>query len=333
MMQLVVSCDYLISPAFCEAEIFASKIGDLVAIKREMEGRTGKVLIERDSLSKLRELNYYPCAPLFNHNIPRELREEFSAKDIAKVIHNITSMSLEDNFFASDCVAEWSAKVFSPTVNGSSHMRQRPLEELLEDVFLANYLCSRSLSVLHHPLATDVVSVSITGDISECVPSAGSLPVLALEEHISIFSEFNKFLSNFNAKELYESAVTEAQICEAFSIGAADVVRRNGFGSVRKYDLGEDFLASLDAHQCGPGQRYSGTAFEVICHVIATVPKSPHKPMYSDMDKEIQEAKGDALGWRTHITTGNPALRLMFWTDDKKVTLANVGNKKALEII
>ena len=55
--------------------------------------------------------------------------------------------------------------------------------------------------------------------------------------------------------------------------------------------------------------------------------------MYSDLDKGIQECKGDALGWRTQITKGNPALRFMYWVDDERLILANVGNKKDLEIL
>jgi hypothetical protein len=332
-MEIVVSCDYLISPAFCNADLFAGKVEDLISIKREMDNKSGKVLIEKDSLSKLVALNYYPCAPLFNQNIPRELREEFSANDIARVINNIATNAMNENYFMSDCVAEWTSKAFLPVIVGSNHMRQVALSHLLEEVFLANYLCNRSLSILHHPLAPNIDTVNISGDISDCIPVKSALPICALNEQISIFSEYQSFLSQFDAKEMYSRAVTHEQVQEAISIGAASVVRRTGAGSLREFDIGDEFLASLDAHQCAPGQRYSRTAFEVICHVIANVSKYPHNPMYSDLDKGIQESKGDALGWRTQITKGNPALRLMYWVDDKKLTLANVGNKKALEIL
>lgn len=332
-MELVVSCDYLISPAFCNADLFADKVEDLISIKREMDNRTGKVLIEKDSLSKLIALDYYPCVPLFNQNIPRELREEFSAKDIAKVVNNIATNAMNEHFFMSDCVAEWACKDFSPVIIGSTHLRQVDLSSLVEEVFLANYLCDRSLSILHHPLASNVDTVNVSGDISDCLPVISDLPISSLKEQVSIFSEYQSFLSQFDAKDMYSRAVTHEQLYEAFSIGAASVVRRTGLGSVRAFDIGDKFLASLDAHQCAPGQRYSRTTFDVICHVIADVSKYPHNPMYSDLDKGIQECKGDALGWRTQITKGNPALRFMYWVDDERLILANVGNKKDLEIL
>lgn len=332
-MQVVVSCDYLISPAFCDADSLAEKIGDLIAIKRDMEHGGNRVVLEAKSLEKLAALNYYPCAPLFNSNIPRELRGEFSAKDIAKVVHNIASMVVAEECLLPACAADWGVRDFDPELCGITHERLNALTQLVEDVFLAGHFYQRLYSILHHPLDQKTNFIKISGEITSSIPAFDTPPPLELEERIKVFSAYGRFLSEFNSYEMYSNAKTPEQICESILLGASSIVKASGSGKLRNFKLGDGFFETLDAHQCAPGQRYAGTAFDVICHVVASVSKYPHNPMYSDLDKKEQKEKNGCLAWRTQITKGNPALRLMYWSKGDDVELANVGYKKDLKIL
>lgn len=332
-MQLVVSCDFLISPAFCAPHLFENRINDLVTIKRDMEGGAGRILVEADTLAKLASLQYYPCAPIFKKNIPSELAEFFSPKDIAKVVHSIASMTVEQECSLPDSVADWNTKTINPNLVGCCHERSEAISQLIEEVFLANYLHEKCLSILHHPLEEKINSIEFSGELIHSIPETQPPPPLTLKNSVSIFSSYTDFLSKFDAGEAYNMAETQTQIIDAFAMGAASIVSQYGVHGVNLYSCGEGFFKSLSEHQCAPGQRFSNTAFDVICHVIAGVEKYPHNPMYADIDNKKQLVRDGKLAWRTHITKGNPALRLMYWTKNSGIVLANVGNKNALEIL
>lgn len=330
-MQIVVSCDFLISPAFCSSDIFEDRVSDLVNIKRELEGGGTRVIIEKDTLTKLAELSYYPCAPIFKKNIPPHLVEFFSPKDIAKVVHNIASINAQAECVIPESVAYWNKKEIDPTLDGCDHGRANAVFQLVEDIFLANFIHEKSLSFLHHPLDEKIKSIKFTGEITNSIPEIQPPLPRTLENLVSVFSNYADFLSKFDASAAYSNATTEQQMLDAFALGAASIAKAHSKG-LSNYSFGDNFFETLDTHQCAPRQRFANTAFEVICHVIAGVEKYPHNPMYSDLDKKEQKTKDGKLAWRTHITKGNPALRLMFWTEDKNTIIANVGNKKELEI-
>ncbi len=331
-MQIVVSCDYLVAPAFCESSILADKVNDLVNIKREIDGGSNRAIVESNALVKLSDLGYYPCSSLFKKNIPANLAEVFSIKDLTKVVYHLASMNLDEGDFFPECIAYWNKKEIAPEIKGCSYERGQAINDLVENIFLANHFHGRSLSILHHPVESGVKSVTFFGELTNSIPETPPPLPIELENNISLFSDYSEFLSQFNASAAYHAAQTPEEIASALTLGAIAVARANGGAGIGKFEFGDKFIESLGAHQCAPKQRFSNTAFDVICHVIAGVEKYSHKPMYSDIDKKIQKSRGDMLAWRTHVTTGNPALRFMYWTDDEGLMLANIGNKKDLEI-
>lgn len=331
-MQIVVSCDYLVAPAFCEPSQLADKVSDLVNIKREIDRGSPRTTIESNALLKLSELGYYPCSSLFKRNIPASLTELFSIKDITKVVYHLASMTLDEDTFFPECVAYWNKKEIAPDIKGCSHERSEAIINLVESIFLANHFHGKSLSILHHPLDPRHKSVTFSGELTNSIPETPPPLPITLEHNISLFSEYSEFLSQFNAATAYNSAQTLDEIKDALTLGAIAVARGCGRTGISKFEFGNRFIDSLGLHQCAPAQRFSNTAFDVICHVIAGVEKYVHKPLYTDLDKKIQKTRDGKLAWRTHVTTGNPALRFMYWADDGGLTLANIGNKKDLEI-
>lgn len=331
-MQIVVSCDFLISPAFCAHHMFENRINDLITIKREMESGGKRVVIESETLIKLASLQYYPCAPIFKKNTPPELAEFFSPKDIAKVVHNIASMTVDQECSLPESVAYWDAKTIHPILSGCCHERSEAVLQLVEEVFLANHIHEKTLSILHHPVENNINSIDFSGIITHSIPETQPPTPIAVQNYIPVFSSYTDFLLKFDASEAYSQAKTQSQIIDAFALGAASIATQHGKNGIRVYTCGDHFFDSLNEHQCAPGQRFSNTAFDVICHVVAGVEKYTHNPMYSDLDKKEQIVRDGKHAWRTHITKGNPALRLMYWIEEGNIIIANVGNKNALEI-
>lgn len=332
-MQIVVSCDYLVSPAFCDPSQLVEKISDLVNIKREIAGGSARATIESDALLKLSLLGYYPCSSLFKNNMTASLTELFSINDVTKIVYHLASMTLDDDEFFPECVAYWNKKEIAPAIAGCSYERNEAIAGLIESIFLANHFYGKSLSILHHPLDSGYKSVTFSGELTNSIPETPPPLPVTLQDSISLFSNYSEFLSQFDAAAAYNIANTPAEIKDALTLGAIAVARSCGRPSIGSFEFGDKFIESLGLHQCAPTQRFSNIAFDVICHVIAGVEKSPHKPFYSDLDKKIQKTRGGKLAWRTHVTTGNPALRFMYWTENGGLTLANIGNKKDLEIL
>ncbi|WP_367598005.1 hypothetical protein [Pseudomonas fulva] len=331
-MQIVVSCDYLVSPAFCDSSTLDTKIKDLVNLKREIDGANPRATIESDALLKLTALGYYPSTSLFKQNFAANESTEFSIKDVTKVVYHLASLTVEDEDFFPDCIAYWNNKSIAPNIEGCSHERSQAICELVEKVFLVNHFHGKEFSILHHPLESNHKSVVFSGELTNSIPETPPPLPVSLQDSIAVFSEYSDFLSQFDATSAYSSAQNPEDIEEALTLGAIAIAKNSGKSGIRKFEFGAAFIDSLYAHQSAPQQRFANTAFDVICHVIAGVEKYPHNPMYSDLDKKIQKIKDGKLAWRTHVTTGNPALRFMYWSGDGGLTLANIGNKKDLEI-
>ncbi|WP_275544524.1 hypothetical protein [Pseudomonas sp. Marseille-Q0931] len=332
-MQIVVSCDYLVAPAFCEPSHIVDKVSDLVNIKREIDGGGVRATIESNALLKLSEIGYYPCSALFKRNISASFAELFSIKDVTKVVYHLASMTLDDDNFFPECVAYWNRKEIAPDIKGCSHERGEAIIDLVESIFLANHFHGKSLSILHHPLELGHKSVTFTGELTNSIPETPPPLPVTLEDNISLFSDYSEFLSQFDAAAAYNAAKNSEEIKDALILGAVALARGCGKAGIENFEFSNKFIESLSLHQCAPTQRFSNTAFDVICHVIAGVEKYPHKPFYSDLDKKIQKTRDGKLAWRTHVTTGNPALRFMYWVGGDGLTLANIGNKKDLEIL
>lgn len=334
-MQLLISCDYLVSPAFCDPEELSICVESLIAVKRELSRPNNTVTLEEDALLKLESIGQYPCAKIFNQNIAKAIGAEYSGKDIARTVNNILSMRFDEDLGIPLCIAEWRKREIVPLLEGCSPGRTADLGDLIEGISLASYLFGREFSMLHHPLNSGVSSVKIAGEISALEPEPSELYPIAFDGAVSVFSDFLEYSATLGGFMLYEAAVTADDFKAAFYSGALSVMKAKGRSSVPSWEnltFGAEFIDTLYAHQCGPSGRFAGTAYDVICHAIAGVEKYELSPFYDDVGKKSQKASGGNLAWRTHITKGNPALRLMYWASVDAVQLANVGNKKDLEI-
>ncbi|MCK8655461.1 hypothetical protein [Pseudomonas umsongensis] len=337
-MQLVVSCDYLISPAFCAPEELTACVESLIQIKRSIENNLNNIVIEENALEKLAELGCYPCAQIFNHNLQSISECTYTGRDIARTVNNILALELEEECRFPVHVADWTNKKADPELIGRAPSRSPALLDMLESISLSTIFFKKNYSVLHHPTCGGN-TVTFSGELASLLPETqDTLPqnILAV---VSVLPDYDAFALGQDAKTLFDQATDTQSILSSFYAGALAILNqrqiKNSKFNFDSFEFGPHFVDSLDENQCGPGQNFSGPLFDSICHVLVKLEKNEVSPFYTDTTRKTQRkrANGD-LAWRTHITKGNPALRLLFWTDaEEKIILANVGKKNDLEIL
>ncbi|MDC7814426.1 hypothetical protein [Pseudomonas sp. BLCC-B112] len=336
-MQLLVSCDYLISPANCSHSDLASCIESLIFIKRDLESGSPQVIIEDNSLTKLDNMGCFPCASIFNYNLQGFEEFEFSGRDIARTVNNILSMEPMEQNRLPECVAEWKDRSVTPLLMGSTEERTGVICSLLEEISLAKRFFEKNYSILHHPVDSTQHQIAIKGAIESFLPETADNFPLDLHETFSIYTAYKTFASNLDGFSLYQKANTEYEYKSAFFVGTMVILCNRGMelSSLKweNFSLGNHFLKSLSENQCISDHNFSHVCFDVICHMLAGVPKYDCDPFYTGTNRTEQRTKDGKLAWRTHITKGNPALRLMYWTEKSgEIELANVGKKNDLLI-
>lgn len=107
--------------------------------------------------------------------------------------------------------------------------------------------------------------------------------------------------------------------------------------SYREFRLGPHFISSLLQWHGSGTNFYSANVLETCARIIANVPKNDLNEMTSKSitGKDKPKVRGDgAKAFRTHISKGGEAIRLMYWLlRDGSIEFANIGSKGELEIM
>ncbi|WP_459205915.1 hypothetical protein ACSMEV_15350 [Pseudomonas sp. MLB6B] len=310
-------------------------VESLIAVKRELDNESSRVYIEDNALLKLKSLGQYPCARIFNHNIDPDSESEYSGQDIARIVNNILEMGFDPETCLPLCIAEWTDRQINPDLSGCAPERTLALESLVENISLASHIYDKSLSLLHYPVTENTSPIQITGEICAIEPLTEDELPIQFNNALPVFKDFDQFSANVSGFALFEAADTPIKFKTAFHSGALSILKSRGSTATIGWDdfeFGTDFIETLISHQCGPKGRFAGTAYDVICHVIAGISKYELNPFYDDLDKKIQKTSYGQKAWRTHITKRHSALRLMYWSSENSVQLANIGNKHDLTI-
>lgn len=180
-----------------------------------------------------------------------------------------------------------------------------------------------------------------TFDIAAVVESASHDPsprdgplTFSFNRPAKLVENFLELVNHSFANELWRSAQTAEELHLAISLGAL-ALRRSRFpganwNSLRPFSIGSEFMASLREHDCGGTQNYSNTTFDLCARIIANIGAAKVSAM--GRPQQDRRTRDHAGALRSHITTGNPALRLLLWETSTHLELANVGVKKALYI-
>lgn len=333
-LNLLVTNDYLISPAVCLESDIEVKVESLIRLKKYLEDGNCEVYFEACALENLIEINMYPCKAIFDKNISSFNSEQvYSGADIARVVNNILSKLESRDIFIPECIAEWGFKIIEPEIDGAHYRRKKQLELVIEQACISKNITNKNFSLLHYPLKNNQKSIKLEGVILNFLPEIDKDFPLVCDEEMKVFSDLVDFICEKEGVDAFNSAVSDDEIKNALEIGVLKKIKEMGLLSGVKFSFGEHFFKSLRSHQCAPGERFANTTYEVICNILAGEDKYEVTPFYTDLNSKKQIVKDGKEGWRTHITKGNPALRLMFWRGVDELVLANVGNKKELLIL
>jgi hypothetical protein len=136
------------------------------------------------------------------------------------------------------------------------------------------------------------------------------------------------------AEEIWRSASTAAELHLAISLGALAMRRQRvpnaSIDQIKLFSIGSRFLESLNDHECRLRQKYSPATYERCIQVVANIGAATSRPM--GKPKQTRRPSDGAAAFRTHITEGGLALRLMHWQTATDIEFSNVGVKKALMI-
>jgi hypothetical protein len=102
------------------------------------------------------------------------------------------------------------------------------------------------------------------------------------------------------------------------------------------FAIGKRFPESLARWQAWGDGKYASSTLETCAHLVGRLPNIKIARMFQYKGRrreDITRQEDGATAWRTHISKGNEALRLMFWRrTNGSIELANVGGKFELEI-
>ncbi|WP_454746550.1 hypothetical protein [Ciceribacter selenitireducens] len=164
-------------------------------------------------------------------------------------------------------------------------------------------------------------------------PRDGAL-AFSFNRPANLVENFSELADLAFAKELWRSAQSAEELHMAISLGGLALRRLKypgaNWDSLRAFSLGSEFAMSLRQHNCGGTQNFSNTTFDLCAQIIADIGLAKISPMGRPQQK--LRASDNARAFRSHITTGNPALRLLLWETAAGLEFANVGPKKELYI-
>lgn len=333
-MHTIISCEYLISPATCDTNDIESQIEDLALLSENLTDFLYAPVIEKDALATLLSLGFYPCERLFNKNISKLEDCYFSGNDVARLVNRILQRAR--------CFTEIEQVLAEPVeissnIETKNSERNEELNNLIFKIIIQNIYSGEGYHLLHFNKDGDANIINFKFVSDEIYTNQDIIKErIDLDQDFIFFNEYKALLSNLDGAKLYQHSLNESDIKLSFYVGALNNIkeRNSEISRLKKFSFGEDFLETLSEHGCAPNQQFSPVFFDVIRCVISNNPKNEIKPFTVSSASNKQRAKGSFLANRTHITKGNPALRLMFWeNENNEIIFSNVANKKDLTIL
>ncbi|MFQ2313633.1 hypothetical protein [Aeromonas dhakensis] len=339
MMQAVISSEFLISPAFKENDALRKAIKDIIKINKMVRhDHKLDILTEDDAIQKLIDVDLYPSEPIFKENLIKNgLSDEFSSHDIVTMIHSIIERSEKISEYTDIFDVDYKTVETTPPideenlkVNLDGFIHGLVFISVLNDILGLNlYLISNQY---HSNSEVNLKSDQIIYYRENCET------INLYNKNISLLPSINNFLLTIgseiiwntvsNNNSLYLSIYT--RILE-LQIEVGDDSQEFDFES---FSIGDNFISSLEQHQCAPGQRFGTACFETMARVIFGMPKYEVKPFRENISANSPiRTRGTDKAYRTHVTKGAEGIRLMLWqSQNGTYELANVGNKFQLII-
>lgn len=335
-MRILISADYLLASAFCDQDDIRHYYSGLTRLRDEYEAGQ-PVFLEPDALLKLQDKGMYPSLDLFKQNFPAKHDLSFGAEQITKMViyllTNVAPLNTDDNI-----LAEWDEVELEvdPDLHSDGE-RDEHLARLMVDLSLENAGFGYNHIVFHHHKPDFPRSAVVKGTISSVVPGQFDVPRL-VDHEIPISDNMIDYIISVDAERFYKEATNDDELKRALYFGVVQFLAANGkdpksFNEL-DFTLSGGFRASTLCHECAGTSAYSSTFYATVVRALAGHPKSSIDTFDTTDKSGIQLERNGRKAWRTHVTGGVRALRLMFWTHPSGlIELANVGNKWEERII
>lgn len=341
MQSVLISCDFLLAPAYCSTENIENTVINLVEFTQSMDALKKQPLLEINAMQKLLDRDDFPCESLFNKNISRNLEKKddaiYTGKDIARIVNKILSCGIDFDY-ESTMLWDCDKKNISPTFSGKCDDRVKELEKIIEEVSIYSEIENVEMSILHFCEKDIFKSVDFSATINTTEPEISLKLPHTFTKTTKLFSDYRHHLADMPTSiHLVNENSEIATIKEIIYCEALAGLHRRGESlkniSFNNFEIGHSFLASLKNNQCLYGQKFFGPCLASIVSALTNDPAYEISIFSKSEKPEEQRSHGEFYGYRCHVTKGGPALRLMFWRKkDGFIELANVGPKHELKI-
>jgi len=338
MQPAILTCEYLVSPAYCDVQAVDQAVDDLLAVKKALDQCTVlQIFLEDDALEKLEASGEYPTDRLFGHQFAVANFDVFSAKDVARMVHNIIGRATQLSAERTGFDVELKDQGYSPGLTGRSAERRGALEEVVRDLGLRNAYDSWDACLLHICRVDAMPEIVFKATVTEIYPAMARQPPFELESAVRIRSSWRRYLEQLPHLNLFRRFRTNEDL--RVSIYGAAVARlvelKRGEEplGIDDFNVSPEFADSLRRNQCSEDGAFVSVALEAIADVLARVPSTTTKIFATKAGGAVARRHNAYSAYRAHVTKGGLALRLMFWkSDEGRVVFANIGPKSELRI-
>lgn len=336
-MQPVITCDFLLAPAYCDPNLIDDFVTDLMQIHADITNSDHPPLLEDEAYIKLQIANRFPTDKVFSTNIQEDGVSTYSANDITTIINQILStaksMEEKDYFWVSD----WNNLTLFPELpEHDIPSRPSELSELFVSLTLYSLTQGKNPCALHHYPPFDP-STEVNGTLLNAHPSQLTFPI-QVKQPIPVHASYKSYFSHIDGSHFFSAEMSNYDLKLGVYSCALRIVREAGEDlrtiEWSSFSFGEDFIESMNSNQAMFDQRYFTTLIECLSHIVAGRPKNQLSPFNTSASSGVQIKQGGNLAYRSHITKAGAALRLMHWKTPKgKIIFANVGVKGELIIL
>ncbi|WLR93883.1 hypothetical protein [Shinella zoogloeoides] len=159
-------------------------------------------------------------------------------------------------------------------------------------------------------------------------------PPIKVASPVVALTHLRNIVSAEFADYTWRSARNASDLHFAITLGALALQIAGGeelsYGKLKPFALGSEFAASLEGVECARDGRFSSTLRELCSQIVAGKCSRQINP-FSLTGQYSRDFDG-AKAWRTHVTNGGLALRLMHWATEDMIEFANVDVKKGEKI-
>ena len=339
-MRAMINYEFLLAPAYIHEDGVVNSVQDLLMCCEHVERLSDPPLLEFDITLKMAEAALYPSVQLYRDRFAVLEDCPFSAEDVYRVVNNIIEKGKCISSEIPERIVEWCDEHVDPEeFLGVECQRKEQLLSNVEMIGLGEVLNGIKFSFLHGASidGSNIEKVAFSGKVNEIFPELECVLPLEVLGSFPVFCSHGEFSQSLDPLEVFRGAQNDSDLKFSFYLKAKAIASGNGnpdscadWGS---FGVGRGFFSSLKNNQCAGSGAFGSVVLDTIAHVLAGQPKNEISIFATKAGSGVARSHGKYKAYRTHLTGGKQALRLMFWKhEDGGIVFANVGNKHELKI-